>query len=273
MVLVAVLLGLVMGGAVHAHADWTVLAPGLEFRWLAAPHPRPVGASRIAVVRADPMSWQVDLVGQSHAADPGRTAREWATVRGLAVAINAGMFAPDHRTHVGYLEVRGEVQSRRVNAYRSVAAFDPRDPLRRPPFRIFDLDAPGITLEAIREDYASLVQNLRLIKRPGTSRWPPQEKTWSEAALGEDRDGRVLFVLAPSPVSMHDLNRTLLSAGIGLVAAQHLEGGRYAQLYVRAGAVELEIVGRAGTAAGNGENLTAWPIPTVLGLRRRPGTP
>ena len=128
MVLVAVLLGLGVGGAVDAHADWTVLARGLEFRWLAAPQVRPGGTSRIAVVRADPTSWQLELVGRSRAGDPGRTAREWAAAHGLAVAINAGMFGQDHRTHVGYLEVRGEVRSRRVNAYRSVAAFDPRDP-------------------------------------------------------------------------------------------------------------------------------------------------
>lgn len=266
MVLVAVLLFLASS---HAHADWTVLAPGMEFKWHAAKTPSPVGDSRIAVVRIDPTSWQLELVCRSQTGESaGRSARGWANAHGLAVAINAGMFGLDYKTHVGYMEFRGHVYSSRVNAYRSVAAFDPRDPQRRPPFRIFDLDAPGITMQAIRQEYASLVQNLRLIKRSGTSRWSPQDKRWSEAALGEDQDGRVLLVFSRSPFSMHEFNRELLSAGIGLVAAQHLEGGSQAQLYVNVGKTEIEIVGRSATSVGGDEgNVIAWPIPIVLGVR------
>jgi hypothetical protein len=225
-------------------------------------------------VRIDPTSWQPELVGGSQARESaGRTAREWANAHGLAVVINAGMFARDLRTHVGYMEFRGHVMSSRVNQYRSLAAFDPRDGRQRPPFRIFDLDAPGITLQAIRHEYASLVQNLRLIKRPGTSRWRQQDKKWSEAVLGEDQAGRLVLALSPAPLSMHDLNRELLSAGLGLMAAQHLEGGPYAQLYVKVGAVEIEVVGRHGSSGAGIESALAWPIPTVLGVRHKPATP
>lgn len=274
MFLVVVLLCLAASGAPAAYAGWQVLAPGMEFQWLAAKTPSPVGDSRIAVVRIDPTSWQLELVGRSQTGESlGRTAREWANAHGLAVAINAGMFARDHRTHVGYMEFRGHVMSSRVNEYRSVAAFDPRDGRGRPPFRIFDLDAPGITLQAIRREYASLVQNLRLIKRPGTSRWRQQDKKWSEAALGEDQAGRLVLALSPAPLSMHHFNRELLSAGLGLVAAQHLEGGTQAQLYVKVGAVEIEVVGRYGTSGGGIEaGAIAWPIPTVLGIRQKPTT-
>lgn len=268
---VAVLLCL---AASQAHADWQVLAPGMEFQWLAAKNPNPVGDSRIAVLRIDPTSWQLELVTRSQTGESaGRTAREWANAQGLAVAINAGMFGRDFKTHVGYMEFRGHVNSGRVNEYRSVAAFDPRDRQHRPPFRIFDLDVPGITVQAIRQEYASLVQNLRLIKRPGTSRWGQQDKRWSEAALGEDQDGRVVLVLARTPFSMHDLNRELLSAGIGLVAAQHLEGGAQAQLYVHVGGVDIEVVGQSGISVGGNEgSAIAWPIPIVLGIRQASGT-
>ncbi len=273
MFLVAVLLCLA-ASAPPAYADWQALAPGMEFQWLATKTPSLVGNARIGVVRIDPMSWQLELVDRSQPGESaGRTAREWANAHGLAVAINAGMFAQDHRTHVGYMEFRGRVLSPRVNEYRSVAAFDPRDARGRPPFRIFDLDAPGISLQAIRREYASLVQNLRLIKRPGTSLWRQQDKKWSEAALGEDRQGRLVLVLSPAPLSMHDFNRELLSAGLGLVAAQHLEGGAQAQLYVKVGAVEIEVVGRYGTSGGGIEaSGIAWPIPTVLGVRQKPAT-
>ncbi|HEY6946849.1 MAG TPA: hypothetical protein VI431_17050, partial [Candidatus Acidoferrum sp.] len=59
-------------------------------------------------------------------------------------------------------------------------------------------------------------------------------------------------------------------AGIGLVAAQHLEGGPEAQLYVHVGATELEMVGSYETAfTENDANSAAWPVPNILGVRPR----
>lgn len=266
MVSVTLFLALLAGPVPQEAAPWRTLEPGLELRWLIA------GDSRIAVVRIDPARWELRLVGRSQTGDSaGKTARKWAEGHGLAAVINAGMFATDYETHIGYMEWRGHVSSRGVTAYQSVAAFDPRDPEKGPPFQIFDLDQPGVTLEAIRRDYASLVQNLRLVKKPGENRWSQQKKKWSEAALGEDQDGRILFVFCRAPFSMHDLNRELLSAGIGLVALQHLEGGPEAQLFVNAGDTELELLGSFETSFREDDSNTfAWPIPNVLGIRRRP---
>jgi len=271
MVFAAIVFSLAAGAVSEHAADWQLIAPGMELRWVAAKTPSPVGDSQIAVLRIDPKTWDLELVGQSRTGDSaGKTAREWARAHDLAVAINAGMFLPDYKTHVGYMESHGHVNSSRINGYQSVAAFDPRNPGKRPPFRIFDLDEPGITVPAIREDYASLVQNLRLIKRPGMNRWSKLEKRWSEVALGEDREGRILFVFSRSPFSMHTFNGELLSAGIGLVALQHLEGGPEAQLYMKMGDTELELFGSSETSLMGGDgNAAAWPIPNVLGIKRK----
>jgi len=265
MLLVAVLLGLAAGESTPADSSvWKELAPGVELRMLEAVEPSAVGDSGIAVLRVDPKTWQLELVGQSRGGETsGRSAREWAKGHDLAIAINAGMFGEDYTTHVGYLEIKGQVISPRINPYQSVAAFDPHDRASHPDFRIFDLDIPGVTVQAIRESYGSLAQNLRLIKRPGVNRWSQQDKRWSEAALGEDESGRILFIFSHSVLSMHDLIRELLAAGIGIVAAQHLEGGRLAQLYVKVGDVELELFDGAPSTS-------AWPIPNVLGVTRRP---
>ena len=199
----------------------------------------------------------------------GKTAKQWSQAHKLTAAINGGMFAKDYKTHVGYMRVRDRLYNSKVNKYRSVVAFDPRRK-GAPRFRIFDLDGPGVTMKRIVRDYASAVQNLRLIKRPRRNRWPRQDKKWSEVALGEDKAGRILFIFCRSPMTMHDLNHELLRLRIGLVCAQHLEGGPPAQLYLKAGGVELDLCGSYETSIQEDDgNVTPWRIPHVLGVRPR----
>jgi hypothetical protein len=179
------------------------------------------------------------------------------------------MFDTDNKTHLGYFRSRDRVLNGRVNSYQSIMAFDPREGRKVPSFRIFDLDANS-SLKTILADYASAAQNLRLIKRPGVNQWGKQTREWSEAAVGEDSEGLVLFIYSRSPFSMHDLNQELLAAGIGVVAAQHMEGGPEAQLYVHTGSTELEMFGSYETSfKENDENSVAWPVPNVIGVRPR----
>jgi hypothetical protein len=271
MIILAILLGLVSVLTPGTTSGWQTLAPGMDLKVFTASKPSSVGDSRIVVVRIDPHLWELEFVGMSRSGeDAMQTVRAWSGKYNLSAAINAGMFLQDYKTHVGYLRFREHVNSGRMNPYQSIAAFDPRDGSDAPGFRIFDLDELGVSLEAILDDYASVVQNLRLIKRPGLNRWSEQPKQWSEAALGEDNGGRILFIFSRSPFSMHDLNHELLSADIGLVAAQHLEGGPEAQLYLRVGEVEFELTGSYETAfIENNGQAAAWPVPNVLGVRPR----
>ncbi len=258
--------------AADAPSVWQSLAPGMELRYLKASKPSIVGDSRIAVLRMDPNLWELEVAGISQTGESsGHTAREWCDKRKFTAAINAGMFAGDGKTHLGYQRFREHVNNGHANNYQSVAAFDPRDG-KLPRFRIFDLDAAGITLQDILREYASVVQNLRLVKRPGVNQWSAQNKEWSEAALGEDSAGRILFIYSRSPFSMHDLNRDLLAAGIGLVAAQHLEGGPEAQIYLHVGETTIEMFGSYETSFRQDDsNSAAWPVPNVLGVRPRAG--
>jgi hypothetical protein len=271
------------GAADRAVADrngWRSLASGLELGTFAAGASgtpgapggaAPSRAGRLTILRIDPALWDLEFAGLSETGEAtGHTAREWSEQQRFTAVVNAGMFATDYRTHVGYLRHDDHINSSHVNGYQSVAAFDPVDASRSPRYRIFDLDDPGVSMKAIQRDYATVVQNLRLIKRPGTNRWTPQAQRWSEAALAEDDRGRILFVFSRSPLTMHELNRALLALDIGLVAAQHLEGGPEAQLYVRCGDEEIELFGSYETALlENDSNAAPWPIPNVLGIRPR----
>jgi hypothetical protein len=275
----AVLLGLMLAGAIlsgcadpiaESSVQWATLAPGLDFGTFDATKRSPVGDSRITVLRIDPKLWEFVLLGKSWTGETeNQTAEQWCKKYGLTAAINAGMFATNEATHVGHLQTRGYTNSATVSKYMSVAAFHPRrDTL--PEYRLFDLDEPGVTVDTIRDDFASVVQNLRLIKKTGENRWRQQDKIWSEAALGEDNAGRALFIFSRSPFSMHDLNQQLLSMGIGLIAAQHLEGGPEAQLYARVGQRTLEMVGSYETEFREDDgNTNAWPVPNIIGIRPR----
>ncbi len=256
----------------EATGAWTLLSPGLELGSFAVNKTSPAGNSRITIIRIDPNRWELVLTGSSWDDKPGnKTAREWCEAHGFTAAINAGMFATDYSTHVGYMASKGHVNSSHVNHYQSVAAFHPKKEKGLPAFRIFDLDDPGVTTDSILNDYTSVVQNLRLIKRPGENRWRRQNKKWSEAALGEDRSGRVLFIFTRSPFTMHDFNRELLALGIGVVAAQHLEGGPQAQFYLHIGNVRREMFGSYETTfREHDEKAVPWPIPNILGVRPKP---
>jgi hypothetical protein len=268
--LVVVALSFASLGIARAAPDWTSLAPGMDYKYVIAKKPSLVGDSRIFILRIDPALWQLEAIGIGQTGESsGHTAREWSQRHKFSAAINAGMFASDFKTHLGYMGSAAHINNGKVNAYQSVAAFDPRDS-QSPPFHIFDLDASGVTFAEIQKNYSAAIQNLRLIKRPGSNQWSQQDRQWSEAALGEDEKGRVLFIYSRSPFSMHDLNNELLSAGIGIVAAQHLEGGPEAQLYLHVGSTEMELFGSYETSfKENDSNSIAWPIPNILGVRPR----
>jgi hypothetical protein len=252
--------------AAAGQGAWTPLEGGLDL----GKFPLAIEGSPGAVVhvlRVDPARWELTLHGLPSGGSIGYTAREWSRREGLAAAINAGMYQEDYRTHTGHMRADGVVFSRGTNGYLSAAAFDPVS-AADPPFRLFDLDADPLAEVLAR--YRRVVQNLRLVKRPGENRWSPQQRRWSEAALGEDREGRALLIFCGTPLPLDRLVEALLSLPLGLVAAQHLEGGSQAQLYVAAGGERLELVGGyEGVFAAPEPNWTATPVPNVIGVRAR----
>lgn len=248
---------------------WQKLDRGMELTYVTFSPASDYGDSRIAVIRVDPDYWSLHLsLAPSEDRHERKTAKEWSQDEGYALVINAGMYHRNNR-HDGFLQYRNRIVNSETNHYQSILAIHPRkaDVSR---FSLIDLDHPSVTIETLREQYESLLQNLRLVRHPGENRWSQQSRRWSEAALGEDKKGRMLFIFARSPLSMFDFNRILLKSNIGLIAAQHLEGGPPAQLYVHVNGEEHEWFGSYETGVKEDDDMdTPWGIPNVLGLRRR----
>jgi Phosphodiester glycosidase len=204
------------------------------------------------------------------------------------------MYRDDHLTNVGHAHAPGHVNNARwASAYKSALGFGTKA-AALPAAAMLDLDGPGA--QERLASYATVVQNLRLIRAPGKNVWGKQERRWSEAAVAADGAGRVLFIFCRRPHSMQELNDRLLALPLGIVTAMHVEGGPEASLSIHAGGVSLDLGasgeggsaaaahrGRCGTLSGfcsdgsyetgfneNEDEKTQWPIPNVLGVAARP---
>jgi len=255
--------------SLHAEKkSWQQLDDGLDLLQSQLSKKSEIGDSKITVLRIDPSKYEIKLYS-SDSIDAVRnlTTKQWSEKFNLVAAINAGMYHQDHKTHVGYMKSSGHILSPVINRYQSAALFNPtHDSLAR--FKIIDLDRD--TLENVADNYLDIVQNLRLIKHPGENRWSPKGEKWSEALLGEDDSGRSLFMFCRSPYTMYDLNEILLSLPIQLSAAQHLEGGPEAQLYIHQDDIKIELYGsyETGFFLNNG-NFSAWPVPNIIGISKK----
>jgi hypothetical protein len=252
---------LLAAGAVSAQTPepWQTLEPGLELIQYDSRSARPAASGDLVVVRVDPARWDLKiLAGEEENGAGGRDLWSWCNDYGLVAAINAGMFQADHRTHVGYARIDGQVANKAANDYLSALALGPVDP-EDPPFRIFDLDE--VKLGEVAARYRTVVQNLRLIKRPGENRWQPGRDNWREAALAEDWKGRCLLIYCHRQLTMFEFNELLLSLPLGIVAAQHLEGGAPAKLWLDHELVVLENL--------PGGNKPGPVLPNILGVAPR----
>ncbi len=256
------------------HSAWTTLEEGLEIEVFPACRKSQVDDSRITVVRADLSHFRLQLGLASEESDrQAMLADRWAEKKNFVVTINAGMFATGHSTHVGYLRNEEErIQNRRVALdYKSLLAFEPKQP-HLPGAMMHDLESSPIHIMEGR--YKAIIQNLRLIKAPGKSVWGRSNKRWSEAAVGMDSRKRILFIFSRSPYSMHDFSNCLLQLPLGIVRAQHLEGGPEATLVIRTPKLSTVLVGSYETGFNDGvdgnyhDNRDPVSVPNVIGLVR-----
>ncbi len=217
---------------IYAKGPWQTLEPGLEIGEFSHREGESPGAATIFILRIDPKLWDLKILTSTEFNYKGGLSTErWTEKHNLIAAINAGMFFTNHTTHAGYMKVDKQTPSRGVNKYQSLAVFSPYLKSRTP-FKIIDRDHKKFNLNRLRKQYRYIVQNLRLIKHPRINRWQPKGRHWNEAALGEDSSGHILFIYSSSFLSMYQLNETLLRLPINLVAAQHLEGGSEAQMFI-----------------------------------------
>jgi hypothetical protein len=254
--------------ATSSATAWRPLEAGLELGTFPLPTPSPAGDSRARVVRIDPGLYELHLLMASASPDSqAHTAAQWCRRAGFVAAINASMYQTDARTSTSLMKTRRHTNNPRLTRDNSVLVFDPLEP-GLPPVQIVDRTCHDF--DALRPRYGTLIQGIRMLGCDGANTWSPQPRRWSAAAIGLDRQGRVLLIHVRSPYTMHDLVEMLRQLPLDLAALQYAEGGPEAQLYVRGGGEEHEFLGsyETGFFESDGHAL-ALPVPNVVGVRRR----
>ena len=242
-------------------ADWKPISSGVEYRTFVF---EPKTEHLLHVVRVDPAKANLAFALRSKAGGESRTAANWIDEAKLVVGINAGMFKQDGVSNVGHLVDGAHVNQREFNDYKAVLVFGPKKS-GLPRAQLIDLDEPGA--HALIDQYASSVQNLRLIKA-GASLWKKNGRAWSEAAIAQDAQGRLLFLFTRDGYEMARWNELLLALPLQVVRAMHVEGGPEASLSVHEG-VKVDLSGSYETGFNpNDGNSAQWEIPNILGVIR-----
>jgi uncharacterized protein YigE (DUF2233 family) len=247
---------------------WSKVETGLFFGQFDPPNETLVKDSKIIILKINPRYYSFKLLCASELGKIRLTPKEWCKKHNLIAAINAGMYQKDGLTNVGYMKNYSHLNNPRLNStYKAVLAFNRVD-VGVPEIQIIDLKCQDF--ETLRSKYQTFIQGIRMIGCNQENVWSKQDRRWSLAVLGLDRDGSVLFILSEAPYSGHDFNNVLLSLPISIFNATYLEGGPEASLYFSATGMELEKVGIYGVGPdGSIVRSGAYPIPNVIGITKK----
>lgn len=266
----------------HALPDPKVTQPGSEIRWetlesgmenalLAYAVRKSDGYVRrvtMHALRISPLHFRFRLFSASWENGLARTMREWTEEKNLAAAINACMYLPDGLTSTGFMRSGDRFSNKRiVKKYGAFFVSGPKMP-GLPEAAVLDRTADD--WKALLPLYENVVQNFRLMGREGEQLWPENGPRHAVAAVAEDKDGRILFLLCTEPVSVHDFVDALNAhSGLGLKTAMYAEGGSDAALIMKSGG-EVRLWNGLTPAgymlSSRGDDI---PLPNIIGVSRR----
>jgi uncharacterized protein YigE (DUF2233 family) len=251
--------GLLAPSTASAAVAWRTLSPGLEHGQTEIAST--IGDRQLHIVRIDGAHNRFVLLTASATNTAPRTARQWANENNLIAATNAGMFRAN-RLPVGFAKANGRVIQPTQSSDRSIFVFDDSSA------RLLDTECDSFDPSA----HSNALQAIRMISCNGRNVWSQQPRIWSTACIAEDASGKILFLHARSPLSVHDFIDAIRALPLNLTRAMYLEGGPEATLFARgtAAAAAIERVGSYETGFNeNDDNTIAWPLPNVIGVVAR----
>ncbi len=216
----------------------------------------------ITLVKIDPEDYSFKLLSATeHGRDP-LSVKDWALKEHLVAAVNASMYQADGLTSIDFMKNFSHVNNPRISRDKTILAFNPVDK-NLPPVQLIDRECQDF--DALRTQYRSFVQSIRMISCKGQNVWKSQGEKWSILALGMDTRGNILFMFCRTPGSVHDFIEILLALPLSLKSAMYLEGGPQASLYLSTPKMTIERYCTLDGLESDSLNFSL-PIPNVLGI-------
>ncbi len=213
--------------------QWTEAGEGFSTARVRLLYGAREGLAELYLVRVEPerhvfLPWHENDFPESDAA----AMAGWAErLPGALAIINAGQYYPD-RSYMGLLRRDGvDLHDELHKSWKGFLVSEPLDnaPHGAPRAAIIDLETN--MAEWRPEDYKNIMQSFMILDRLGRIRVKDSRNLAGRAAVGLDREGRIILIMTPAAVSLYDLALALKNSGLGLSEVLGLDGGFEAQLY------------------------------------------
>lgn len=242
---------------------WQELERGLEYAEFDRDDP---SQSTVVVLRFDPAAFVFSLHMISEDGGLPKTLRQWAENNDLVAAINASMYLPDGSTSTGFMRNGARVNNKRLgNRFGVFFVAEPDDP-SLPSVALLDKETEG--WEQRLAHYKVVVQNYRMINAKRSILWSPGGPLYSISAVGQDGEGKMLFIHCREPIDAYSFASLLLHLPLDVRTVMYVEGGAQAGLALRTRGYSLSWAGRHPADFLVTGNVNA-ALPNVLGVKRR----
>jgi len=227
---------------------WAPLRTGLEQRIINVFDENGQRVEYLYIVRLEPQYYQF---GVDYRPQPF-SLQAWQDQTGALLVVNGGYYRRENETYLpnGLTVVNGQALGSTYEGFGGMLAVTDQGPevrgLAQRPY------APGEPLQAA-------VQSFPLLVKPGGELGFPQEledyKQARRTVIGQDRSGRILFILAPyGYFTLHRLSLYLTTIELDLDIALNLDGGTSTGLLLVAPRYEIP---------------SYYPLPVVITVRAR----
>ncbi len=255
--------------------SWRESAPGLDMARLPLLYGARLGPADLFLVRFDPAQYTLRPYHESeYPGAPPVDLSGWAERLESAVAlINAGQYYPD-RTYMGLLKRDGKSLSDKSHPqWKGFLAAEPGPevPAGAPAAAVIDRQIPDAPDP---DQYQNVMQSYMLLGQRGTIRVRDSYNLAGRAAVGQDREGRIVLIMTPAAVSLYDLALALKEPALGLAQVMGLDGGFEAQLLLRQKGTPFLTGGQFSISENRALYIPGYhaTLPAVLAITPRQGT-
>jgi hypothetical protein len=252
------------------YSRWTELAPGMEYKEMAAPLKSYIGDSQLSILRFDPKKVGADFYMATEKKIKPLNAYQWADSFRLNVVFNASMYELSKPLQSrGFLKARGHANNPEFREnYRSAIVTNPKD-TSEGRIQIVDLTCESWT--RVQKDYDGIAQGLRMITCNGAAMaWNKRNQSCSMMVAAQDSKGWFYLIFCRSPYTHNQMIRFMKDMPYGLTNAIYLEGGPETSLLIDVNGHCIEKVGSyVSSTYERDDNMNFWKLPNVIGVRKK----